>query len=308
MKEERIQRSLLILPVHVPRFVEKAHLRGADAVLLDLEDAVPPAEKDRARELVRDAALLAGRGGADVLVRVNNDPRLLEADLESAIHPGLHGVFMPKVETARQVKELETLVAELETTRALAPGSVTLSLHVESPLGVLNLHEIAAASPRTESMSMGVDDYCLELGVRPSEEGTELFFAYSMLVNACRAYGVLPMGVLGSVADFSDLDGFGRAAERARKLGFTGGYCVHPGQVAVLNRVFCPTTEETEQARRIKDAFEKGLEDGLAAVNLDGRMVDTPIYKQAMRIVRRAEAVEQKEAKKSEALARLEET
>ena len=302
-----IQRSMLILPAHVKRFVEKAYSREADAILLDLEDAVPPDEKEGARKKLKEGIGLAGRGGADVLVRINKEPSLWKADLESAILPGLHGIFIPKVESADDVSKVEGELEGLESQHGLDPGCIKLALHIESPRGILEIRDILASGSRIESVSIGVDDYCLELGVEPSENAEELFLPYAMMITACRAAAVSPIGVLGSVADYQDLDGFRRAAERGRQLGATGGYCVHPGQVAVLNEVFSPTPESVEHSRRVKEAFEEGVQQGRAAMSLDGKMIDTPIYKRAMRILERAQAIAEKEKEKDEALRRLNE-
>jgi citrate lyase subunit beta/citryl-CoA lyase len=293
---------MLILPVNNPRFVEKAYLRGADAIVLDLEDAVPPGEKESARKLLQEAVRLAGRGGADVFVRVNNEPSLLDADLEAAVHPGLHGIFLPKVETGRQVSSVAERISRLENDRRIESGRVKLSLHIESPRGLLNVREIAAASPRAESMSIGVDDYCLELGIEPSEEGTELNFPLSTMITVCKAEGLNPMGIVGTVAGFKDTVGFEQSAQRGRELGCTGAFCIHPKQVTILNRVFSPVPEKLDWARRAVAAFEAGVKLGKAAVNLDGRMVDTPIYKQAKVLIQRSAAIEEVEHRKAEAL------
>jgi citrate lyase subunit beta/citryl-CoA lyase len=295
---------MLILPINNPRFVEKAHLRGADAIVLDLEDAVPPSEKDTARRLVKDAIELVGRGGADVMVRVNHEPSLLEADLAASVHRGLHGIFVPKIESADEVRRLEATLSDLESERGIPPGHVKLSLHVETPRGLLNMREIACAGDRAESMSLGVDDYCLQLGIEPSEEGTELLVPLTMMVIVCRAAGLSPLGILGTVAGFKDTDGFEKAAVRGRNLGCSGAYCIHPGQVPILNRVFSPAPVEVDHARRAVEAFELGLKQGKAAVSLDGSMVDTPIYKRAKLILERAAAIEQTERRKAEALRR----
>ncbi|MEW6351471.1 MAG: CoA ester lyase [Thermodesulfobacteriota bacterium] len=299
------QRSMLILPANVRKFVEKACLRGADAVVLDLEDSVPLPEKAAARAAIQDAIPSAGRGGADVLVRVNNDPQLLQQDLAAAVQPGLHAVFFPKVEEPAQILDLETRIAALEQQRGLAPGSVKIAAHIESPKGVLNVRGLAFSSSRVESMSLGPDDYCLELGVDPSPNATELFMACSMLAVACKAAGINPMGVLGTVAGFRDSEGFERTAEAARQIGFTGAYCIHPDQVPILNRVFTPLPEKVDFARRVVTAFEEGLAQGRASISLDGRMVDTPVYKRGKALLERARIVAEKDAQKARAMALL---
>jgi len=301
----RARRSSLILPVNVPRFVEKAGSRGADAVVLDLEDSVPSAEKATARRLVRDALALAGRGGAEVVVRVNNDPALLWEDVDAAVHPGLDGLALPKAESPEQIHDLVGRIEDLERRRGIEPGHIRLSLAVETPRGLLQAEAIATSAPRIATMGVGVEDYCLELGVEPSADGVELLYAVSRVVTICKAVGVQPTGLLGSIANFRDLTAFEAAAVRARQLGCEGAGCIHPDQVEVLNRVFSPDPAKVEYARRVVEAFEGGLERGTASVNLDGKMVDIPVYKRAEVILARARMVAEAEHRKAEARARL---
>jgi citrate lyase subunit beta/citryl-CoA lyase len=161
------------------------------------------------------------------------------------------------------------------------------------------MQEIAAAGLRAESVSLGVDDYCFSLGLEPSDEALELLFPMTMMVIACRARGISPLGIMGTVAEFTNLQRFEDAARRARDLGCSGAYCIHPDQVAILNRIFSPTPAQVIHARKVAAAFEEGLKQGKAAVNLAGRMVDTPVYKQAMLILERAAAVGEVERRKA---------
>jgi citrate lyase subunit beta / citryl-CoA lyase len=302
---KRARRSSLILPINVPRFVERAYARGADAIVLDLEDSVPPDEKANARTLVKDSIPLVARGGAEVLVRINNDPALMAADVDACVHPGLDGLSIPKAESSDQIRDLALELDRLERARGLAPGHVKLSLSFESPRGVLRAQEIAEASPRIVTMSVGPEDYCLALGVEPSGDGLELLYAVSRVVTIAKAIGIQPTGLLGSIAGFRDLSVFEAAAMRARQLGCEGAGCIHPDQVAVLNHVFTPDPVKVEYARRVVNAFEEGIGRGTASVNLDGNMVDIPVYKRAQVILERAQAVAETERRKAEALARL---
>jgi len=297
----RVRRSTLILPVNVDRFLEKAHTRGADAITLDLEDSVPAAEKASARTRIEHAIALVGRGGAEVLIRVNNEPELIGDDVDSAVQAGLDGLMIPKVESAEQLRVLDARITELERARGIAPGHVTLSLVIESPRGLLNAEAIATASPRTVSMSVGPEDYCLALGVEPSPDGMELYYPVSKVVTVCLATGLRPTGLLGSIAGFRDLAVFEAAAARARQLGCEGAGCIHPDQVPVLNRVFSPDPARVEHARRVVEAFEQGLQRGTASVNLDGKMVDVPVYRRARLLLERAAAVAEVERRQAQA-------
>lgn len=299
----KIQRSMLILPVNVPKFVEKSHTRGADAITLDLEDAVPPAEKEKARALVRDSIRLAGLGGSDVLVRVNNDEEQIYKDLEATVHDGLSAVFLPKTELPEQVLKLEGMIEKLERNRGLKSHSIKIAIHIESPLGIINLKEIAGAGARLESVSMGVDDYCLQMGIRPSDSAEELVFPMMNIATVARAFNLVPLGILGSVANYKDLEKFRTAAEKSKKMGFAGAYCIHPDQVNILNEVFSPSKDEISWARRVMECFEKAVAEGRASTSLDGKMVDTPIYKQALALLEEARAIGIVEKRKRESLA-----
>ena len=299
-----IRRSTLILPVNVPRFVEKAYLRRADAIMLDLEDAVPLKQKDAARQLVRDSLPLVARGGAEVFVRVNHDAALLTDDVEASVHPGLDGICFPKTESAEEVQGLDAQIGDLERRRGIALGRIELLLLIETPCGLLNLESIAAASARVRSISLGPEDYCLMLGVEPSADGMELLYGVSKVVTVCKASNISPMGLLGSIAGFRDLTAFELAASRARNLGCVGASCIHPDQVAVLNRVFSPPAEKVEYAQAAVAAFEEGVARGTASVNVAGAMVDIPVYRRAKHILEQAAAIAEVEKRKANALAR----
>jgi citrate lyase subunit beta/citryl-CoA lyase len=299
------RRSALILPINQPRFVDRAHLRGADAIVLDLEDSVPATEKASARRLIPEALRAVARGGAEVAVRVNNEPDLLAEDIDGAVQPGLDTIAFPKVESAQQIHDVVARIEALEKKRGLLPGHVRLSLAIETPRGLLAAREIAAASKRIATMSVGVEDYCLELGVEPSPDGMELLYAVSTVVTICKATGITPTGLVGSIAGFRDIAVFEGAAERARQLGCLGAGCIHPDQVTVLNRVFTPDPAKVEYAERVVAAFEDGVRRGTASVNVDGKMVDVPVYKRALVILNRARSVAETERRKAEALAKL---
>ncbi len=293
-------RSILVVPVNVPKFVERASSRNADAIVLDLEDSVPLDQKIVARGMLEDAMAMCGRGAATLMVRVNNEPELLEADIETAVSHRLDALFIPKVESPEQLVKIDHLTTEIEAAKGLEIRKIRFSLHIESPLGLLNMVEIARSTARIESMSIGVDDYCAAMGVSLTPDASVLFGPMSQLVITAKAFGIIPIGVMGSVAEFRDLKIFEEAAQKARNLGSEGSICVHPDQVTVLNRVFSPSEESALHSKRIIAAFEEAVKRGRASTSLDGRMVDTPIYKQALAAIERFEAIEKFDDRKRE--------
>jgi citrate lyase subunit beta/citryl-CoA lyase len=292
-----VRRSALFVPVNVPRFVEKAATRGADALILDLEDSVPAAEKRAARGLVRDAMRACARGGADIEVRINKPSAMAEADLDACVWPGLDTVMFPKAESAREIRLLDRLLAERETARGLPVGRVTLSVSVETALGLHNLTAIALASPRLIALSLGVEDYTADIEVEPTRDGREVAYGKARIVVAARLAGCQPMGTVASMADYTDLEGMAAAIRHARELGFMGGHCIHPAQVPLLNLHFSPPAESVATARRVVAAMAEAERQGRASVGVDGRMVDVPVLERARRLLARADAIAAKEAR-----------
>jgi citrate lyase subunit beta / citryl-CoA lyase len=299
---EIIRRSSLIMPVNQPRFVDKAYLRGADAIVLDLEDSVPPAEKGRARTMVKEAIPVAARGGADVFVRINKPVEMMVEDLEAAIHPGLTGLALPKVESAAEIHMLDELTTYWESRHGVPLGTVQFSVSVETAKGVMRAEEIAMASPRIASIGAGPEDLALDLGIEATVEGTELLYSKLRMIVVANAAGVIPMGLMGTLADYADLEGLARSAKEANRVGFRGAGLIHPLQVPICNEAYAPPVPQVEWSRRVITAFEEGIARGTASVALQGRMIDTPIVDKAHRVLARADAIAAKEARKAEAL------
>jgi citrate lyase subunit beta / citryl-CoA lyase len=300
-----VRRSSLILPVNVRKFVEKAHTRGSDAIVLDLEDSIPVTEKSAARELVREGIELAGRGAADILVRINKPFDQAVLDLDAAIWPGLRGISFPKVEAPVEVQILDRLIAEREMARGLPVGQIDISIAIESALGVQHMAAIACSSPRVVSLSLGAEDFTRDIGVEPSPEGAEQAYGKGMVVIAARVAGIQAAGLTSTLANFSDLDGLRRSATNARLMGFRGAGCIHPAQVPILNECYAPEADKVEYARRVIDVYEEAEAAGRASVALDGTMIDIPVVDRARALVERADAIARVEARKAEVLASL---
>jgi len=197
-------------------------------------------------------------------------------------------------------------VEKLERRRGVEPGRIVLDLMIESPRGTLALLAIAGAGSRIQSLTLGPEDYCRELGVEPSADGIELLHPLAQVVTVCKARRLKPMGLLGSIGEFRDLAKFERSAKRAAQLGCEGASCIHPDQVAVLNQVFSPSPARVENARLVVEAFEAGLQRGTAAVSVGGQMVDIPVYSRAKDLLEQRQAIDELEQRKARAAGRAE--
>jgi citrate lyase subunit beta/citryl-CoA lyase len=271
--------------------------------VLDLEDSVPPREKAAARECVREGIELAGRGGADVLVRVNKPFEEAVLDLDAAIWPGLRGISFPKVESPVEVQVLDRLIAERELARGLPVGELDVSIAIESALGVQHMAAIACSSPRVVSLSLGAEDFTRDIGVEPSPSGAEQAYGKGVVIIAARLAGIQASGLSSTLANFSDLDGLRRSAAGAYALGFRGAGCIHPAQVPILNECYAPDPEKVAYARRVIEVYAEAEAAGRASVALDGKMIDIPVVERARTVVERADAIARLEARKAEALA-----
>ena len=275
-------RSMLFVPATAERHLQKAHLRGADALYLDLEDSIAPSQKSAARARTRDAARHAGQTGTPVLVRINRPWRMAIADLEAAIWPEVSGIHLPKIDSAAHVRVIEEVMTELEAERGLSPRVLTIL--IETPEGLANVREIAKASPRIRALSLGGEDFAAAIGMPEPDEAALLPFMQQVQL-AAREAGVLAHGYPGSIANFTDLDTYRASAERARRLGFDGGACIHPAQVPILNDAFSPTAEEIADAESLLAAYDKALASGEGAIEHKGRMIDIPVANRARRIL-----------------------
>jgi citrate lyase subunit beta/citryl-CoA lyase len=290
-----VWRSLLFVPVIARKFVDGAASRGADAIILDLEDSVPPGEKPRARTLLQEAAEIVSRGGADVLVRINRPLRLAIPDIEAAVSPRVQALALPKVESANHLRLLAEAIDEIEVERGMAIGATKLLAMVETAAAFFEMPEIARAHPRVVAMTLGAEDFALSVGMLPEAEG--LLFPKQQMIIAARSVGILPLGFLGTVADFRDLAAFRATIQRSRRLGFLGAACIHPSQVAILNEEYAPQPGDVAHAERVVTAYEKATAEGVGAITVDGRMIDVPVVERAQGLLARHRAIAAREAK-----------
>ncbi|MDP6390554.1 MAG: CoA ester lyase [Alphaproteobacteria bacterium] len=289
-----VWRSLLYVPVNVPRFVAKAHERGADAVQLDIEDSVPAGEKAAARKLIQEAAETVSQAGADVVVRINQPLRLAVPDIEACVSPRVQALALPKTEGPDHVRLLSEMVGELEEERGMAVGQTKFLAMIETAPAFFRMLDIASADPRVVAMSVGGEDFALALGMQPDPE-TMLYPKQHGLI-AARAAGVTPLGIIGTVADYSDRDAYRHMVVKSARFGFEGASCIHPGLVEMLNEGFTPPPDQVDWAERVVAGWAVAEAEGRGSFELDGKMIDVPVVYRAERLLARYQAIQQRNA------------
>ncbi|MFA4914776.1 MAG: CoA ester lyase [Burkholderiaceae bacterium] len=280
-------RSMLCVPAHIDRFVSKAAERGADVILLDLEDGVAPSSKSQARLALARAVTLLQDKGATVFIRVNNDPALLQEDLAAAVRSGAVGIMLPKVERSDELLRVDTALAREERLAGRSCGEVRVIGLIETPIGVCHASDIAQSSSRLVSIGLGAEDFANAMSIEPVVQA--LAYPAQAVAIAAVAAGLHPIGLAGAVGDFTDLNAYRATAEHARTIGVRGAVCIHPAQVGVLNEVFGGSRAQADEAARIVDAFDDALARGQGAIALDGKMIDAPIAYRARAFLARYE-------------------
>lgn len=290
IKEQPVWRSLLFVPANNARFISKAHTRGADAIILDLEDSVPADQRPAARDALKESVATAGQAGADVTIRINRPLRETVADLEAAVIAGVSSLFVAKTQSPDHLLLIDELIGELEDERGLPPGGIGFSVMIESPAALRRAAEIGASSSRVISMSLGGEDFAAAMQALPGPQTLEL--PKLLCLMAAREAGIMPLGFLGTVADYTDLEAVRKVLARSRKFGFEGASCIHPAMVPLLNEAFTPPPEEVEQAERVVAEYAAAQADGKGAIAIDGKMVDVPVALRAGRLLARRRAID----------------
>ncbi|TCN17972.1 HpcH/HpaI aldolase/citrate lyase family protein [Sinorhizobium americanum] len=275
-------RSLLFVPANNARYVEKARTSQADAIILDLEDAVLDLQKTEARSAVQAAAASLNTKSRDVLVRINRPLPLAVRDIEAIVCEDLTAIVVAKSASAEHLALLSEILEEREAALGLSANHTKLLPLIETAGGVARLDEIASFS-RVIAIACGDEDLAADLGCDPDSE-TIVSIKYR-LVLAAALRGIRPLGLLGSIAEFRDIDKFCSSVARSNAAGLKGTLCIHPDQVTVANEGFAPSKEQLTWARRVVEAAEGARENGAGAVGLDGKMIDAPVLRRAENIL-----------------------
>jgi len=282
-RSNMILRSFLFVPGNRIDRIEKAIGSSADAVIIDLEDAVTPSQKETVRDQVGTFLKTASR--KNLFVRVNGvDTPFFDEDIEKMSEASVYGMVVPKAEKPEVLEKVGRKLTDLERKKSIPQGQIHLVLMIETALGLSRVREIGASTPRILGIAFGAGDLTLDLGAKLTRTGEELLFARSSLVLSCRLAGVTPIDA-PYIIDVKDTEGLKAEALRSRQLGFRGKFCIHPSQVEPINEIFSPTQAEIDRAKKIVDAFEQAKEKGIGAIALEGEFVDPPIYNKAKQLL-----------------------
>jgi citrate lyase subunit beta/citryl-CoA lyase len=281
---DRLRRSRLYLPGDQPKLMVNAGLHHPDGVILDLEDSVHPDEKDAARLVVRNALRCVDFMGAERMVRINQLPIGLD-DVKAIVPEGPDLILIPKVENAEQVVEVDERIRGVRA-KGGDGHPIWLMPILESALGVENAFSIASAAESVVALTIGLEDYTADMGVRKTQGGDESLYARTRLINAARAAGV--QAIDSVYGDVGNVEGLMEWARRSRSLGFDGMGCIHPRQIGPIHEAFAPAPEEIEKALEIVAAFDEAQAKGLGVVRLGTKMIDPPVVLRAQRLVQNA--------------------
>jgi citrate lyase subunit beta/citryl-CoA lyase len=285
-----LRRTLLFVPANRERMLQRAPTAGADAVVIDLEDAVPAGEKKTARRAARASLKTFDGIGVEVFVRVNGIASgATRDDLLAVVRKGLAGVVLPKAEHPQDVRDLDVLLREAEMANKVRPGDIAVIPLIESPRALLRCELIAQASDRIIALSLGGEDYSAAMGIARDAAGVGLAHARYVLATIASAYGMAAVDT--PYTGITDAKGLETETKLAKAIGFSGKYLIHPGHVAAVNRIFAPSRPEIADARRIIAAAGEAAASGAGSASVNGRMVDAPIVQRARDLLARADAL-----------------
>jgi len=300
----KILRSMLYVPANSWRMITNATSEGADAVILDLEDGCPMAEKETGRIFARDAIAMFNGLLVEVVVRVNSlETGLTEIDLSYVVAHGLDAIMLAKTESKEDILTVDKLLEKEEQEKGIKEGSIALIALIETPKGIMNLSEIVKASDRIIAVAFGAGDYSREMGagmgvtkLSPEEYFPMILYARSRIAIAAKAAGIQAIDTpfFGLVID---LEGLVEESEKVKVLGFSGKQLTHPRHVELVNEVFSPAREDVDFAKSVVKAYEEARAKGLGATTIGGKMIDYGSFKRAEALLSFAEAIEEKRRK-----------
>jgi len=284
-----MRRSMLFMPGNNAGMLLNADALGADSVILDLEDAVSPSEKDSARILVRNALKYLDYNNCEIIIRINSiDTNYWKKDLDEIIPLKPHMIMPPKISCAKDVQIIADYMKTVER-RYSVEKEISIIPLIETALGVENAFEIAKSTDRVKAIFLGAEDLTADLRCKRTKKGDEIFYSRGRIVTAARAASIDAYDT--PFTDVEDEEGLREDAEFAKGLGFTGKASISPRHVMTINEVFSPTVEEIEYAKEVMDIIRIAKEQGKGAISLHGKMIDAPIVERARQTLEMAKAL-----------------
>lgn len=278
-------RSILFVPAIAAGLIERAQSRGADALQLDLEDAIPDDRKGEARAAVPAAIAHLSSGPGNVLVRINRSWREAVKDLEASVRPGLSAVTLPKTAGPADLAVVAEILDELEPAHGIAAGAIGIVAQIETAAGLLAMMRAERFTSRLVALTLGPEDFALDLGVEPT--AGNLLEPLRNCVLIARQAGIVPLGFARTIGDYEDLAALEMSIREAQEIGLQGAFCIHPKQVPVLNEGFSPSASAVERAKVIVERFEEARASGLGVTTYKGNMIDKPVYDRAQLLLQR---------------------
>ena len=284
--KDRLRRSMMFVPGNNPGMIRDAYIYGSDSIMFDLEDSVSIREKDAARFLVYNALMELQYGSKEIVVRINDLAGGLGIkDMEAIIRAGVHVIRLPKTETAQDVIDCEREIERIEKENGIPVGATGMMAAIESARGILNAYEIAHASDRLIGIALGAEDYVTDLKTTRGD-GSELFFARCMILQAARTAGIAALDTVYS--DVNNEEGFLAEVDIIKRLGFDGKSCINPRQIEPLHKAFMPSEKELKKAQAVIEAAEEAKARGSGVAALNGKMIDKPVILRAERLIKLA--------------------
>ncbi len=286
--KDRLRRTMMFLPANNPAMITDAHIYNPDSIMIDLEDATSINQKDAARFLVYHALKNIDYGKTETVVRINGiDTPFGRDDIRAVVKGGVDVVRLPKTDTAKEIIEVDRLITEAEK-ECGREGQTLIMAAIESATGILNVKDIALASPRMMGIALGAEDYVTNLKTTRSKHGWELYYAREAIVLAARNAGIYCFDT--AYADINNIEGFRKEVQFIKDLGFDGKSCVHPKQIEIVHEIYTPSQKEIEKSIKIINGAKEAETKGSGVISVDGKMVDGPIITRAYRILELAKA------------------
>jgi len=290
----KILRSLLFIPGNRPDMLAKANKYSPDAFIPDMEDSVPLSEKRNARKHINEVMENLLSLGVPIIPRINSlNSGLAYEDIKVALTHKVFGISVGKVSSSRDINKLSEIIAVAEVNHGYEIGSTKLVIWIETAESIINVREIAMASPRILALAFGAEDYTNDMAINRRSDDSEIIFARHCVAVAARSANLLALDT--PYFEFKNNEGLKADVGTAKSIGFTGKFAIHPDQIEAINNGFIPSAEEIEYSKHIVNEYQKAVKLGKGAIGLDGLVIDVPVVKRAQAVIDMLDSIRDRE-------------